>query len=78
MCAPLHVVVYGLFNEVWWWGWVFDDRGGSLSERRVWGWRFHTAGGAVLVTTDHTLQACSRHIDVRQTANWADDVGVKP
>ena len=33
--------------------------------------------GAVLVTNDHTLKACSKHIDVRQMANWADDVGVK-
>lgn len=31
--------------------------------------------GAVLVTNDHTLQACSKHIGVRQTVNWADDVG---
>ncbi len=30
--------------------------------------------GAVLVTNDHTLEDCSKHIDVRQTANWADDV----
>ncbi len=36
------------------------------------------AVGAVLVTNDHTLEACSKHIDVRQTVNWADDVGVKP
>ena len=36
------------------------------------------AVGAVLVTNDHTLRECSKHIDVRQTANWADDVGVKP
>jgi hypothetical protein len=31
--------------------------------------------GAVLVTNDDTLQECSKHIDVRQTVNWADDVG---
>jgi predicted nucleic acid-binding protein len=36
------------------------------------------AVGAVLVTNDHTLRECSKHIDVRQTVNWADDVGVKP
>ena len=36
------------------------------------------AVGAVLVTNDHTLQAWSKRIDVRQTVNWADDVGVKP
>ncbi len=34
--------------------------------------------GAVLVTNDHTLAECSKHIGVRQTVNWADDVGVKP
>jgi len=33
--------------------------------------------GAVLVTNDHTLEECSKHIDVRQTANWAEDVGAK-
>ena len=33
--------------------------------------------GAVLVTNDHTLAECSKHIDVRQTVNWADDVGAK-
>ena len=31
--------------------------------------------GAVLVTNDHTLKECSKHIDVRLTVNWADDVG---
>ena len=36
------------------------------------------AVGAVLVTNDHALQECSRHLGVRQTVNWADDVGVKP
>jgi len=36
------------------------------------------AVGAVLVTNDHTLEECSKQIDVRQTVNWADDVGVKP
>jgi tRNA(fMet)-specific endonuclease VapC len=36
------------------------------------------AVGAVLVTNDHTLEECSKHIDVRHTVNWADDVGVKP
>ena len=36
------------------------------------------AVGAVLVTNDRTLRECSKHIDVRQTVNWADDVGVKP
>jgi len=36
------------------------------------------AVGAVLVTNHHTLEECSKHIDVRQTVNWADDVGVKP
>jgi predicted nucleic acid-binding protein len=36
------------------------------------------ATGAVLVTNDHTLQECSKLIDVRQTVNWADDVAVKP
>ena len=36
------------------------------------------AVGAVLVTTDQTLEECSKHIDVRQTVNWADDVRVKP
>jgi hypothetical protein len=30
------------------------------------------------VTNDHTLRERRRHLDVRQTANWADDVGVKP
>ena len=32
------------------------------------------AVGAVLVTTDHTLEECSKQIDVRQTVNWAGDV----
>ena len=36
------------------------------------------AVGAVLVTNDRTLEECSKHIDVRQTVNWADDVGVRP
>jgi tRNA(fMet)-specific endonuclease VapC len=36
------------------------------------------AVGAVLVTNDYTLRECSKHIEVRQTVNWADDVGVKP
>ena len=36
------------------------------------------AVGAVLVTNDHTLEECSKYIDVRQTVNWADDVRVKP
>jgi hypothetical protein len=27
------------------------------------------------VTNDHTLEECSKHIDVRQTVNWADDAG---
>jgi len=27
------------------------------------------------VTNDHTLRECSKHIDVRETVNWADDVG---
>ena len=36
------------------------------------------AVGAVLVTNDHTLHECAKHIGVRQTANWADDVGGKP
>jgi tRNA(fMet)-specific endonuclease VapC len=33
--------------------------------------------GAVLVTNDPTLGECAKHIDVRQTVNWADDVGAK-
>jgi tRNA(fMet)-specific endonuclease VapC len=36
------------------------------------------AVGAILVTNDRTLRDCSKHIGVRQTVNWADDVGVKP
>jgi predicted nucleic acid-binding protein len=36
------------------------------------------AVGAVLVTNDHPLRECSKYVGVRQTANWADDVGVKP
>jgi tRNA(fMet)-specific endonuclease VapC len=36
------------------------------------------AVGAVLVTNDRSLRKCSKHIDVRQTVNWADDLGVKP
>jgi predicted nucleic acid-binding protein len=34
--------------------------------------------GAVLATNDPTLEQCSKPIDVRQTVNWADDVGVEP
>ena len=34
--------------------------------------------GAVLVTNDRTVQAGSKHLDMKQTANWADDVGVRP
>jgi hypothetical protein len=36
------------------------------------------AVGAVLVTNDYALKECSKCIGVRQTVNWADDVGVKP
>ena len=36
------------------------------------------AVGAVLVTNDHTLRECAKHIDVRHTVNWANDVVVKP
>jgi tRNA(fMet)-specific endonuclease VapC len=32
------------------------------------------AAGAVLVTSDRTLQECSRLVGVRQTVNWADDL----
>ncbi len=34
--------------------------------------------GAVLVTNDRALRECAKHIAVRQTVNWADDVEVKP
>jgi tRNA(fMet)-specific endonuclease VapC len=37
-----------------------------------------TALAAVLVTNDHSLERCATHIDVRQTVNWADDLGMKP
>lgn len=33
--------------------------------------------GAVLVTSDQTLTECAKHIDVRQTVNWAHDVGAR-
>ena len=33
--------------------------------------------GAVLVTNDRYLRECAKHIDVRQTTSWADDVGAK-
>ncbi len=36
------------------------------------------AVGAVLVTSDRTMQECSKHLDVRQAVNWADDLKVKP
>jgi tRNA(fMet)-specific endonuclease VapC len=35
------------------------------------------AVGAALVPNDHSLQECSKYIDVRRTVNWADDVGVR-
>jgi len=35
------------------------------------------AVGAVLVTNDRTLQPCAKHIDIRQTVNWAYDVEAK-
>jgi len=30
--------------------------------------------GAVLVTNDRTMQEWSKHLDVRQVVNWADDL----